>query len=128
MGWLNRMGTGQHLAQQPRPAASEIQCRNFGRHRRQHRNFTRNSLVQQRTDSFNVWVRHAPSLSHTVKQGIGQGDDGHSLVMCHEGGNGRACHRLGLSARRKIQCVNETIFSSATDGLESLEVAYRLVN
>ena len=41
--------------------------------------------MQKRTHCFNMGIRHAPTPWCTVKQNIGNGNDAHTLVMCHKG-------------------------------------------
>ena len=71
--------------------------------------------MQQGRDRLQVRVGHAPALRRPVHQNMGQGHDGHALVVGHE----RAHRYIGLCAgapwHRVVQRLDEPVAAACTE-------------
>ena len=74
--------------------------------------FARNTFLQQKLGGLNDGFGVKPIAHHAVQQGVGDGDDGHALMMRHEGAHERKRVAFLHAGGREIQRLVETVAAS----------------
>ena len=70
-----------------------------------HRNVARRAFLQHQFGRLDHRFGMESGPHAAIQQGIGDGDDGHALVMGHEGAHHCDLNAVGDAARRIIQCL-----------------------